>query len=43
MAREQWIRNRLIVGTCFGVDDNASEGLKEFEEEMSARETYLEE
>ena len=43
MARGQWLRTRLIVGTCFGVDHNASEGLKEFGEEMSARETDLEE
>ena len=37
MARGQWLRTRLIVGTCFGVDHNASEGLREFGEEMSAR------
>ena len=43
MERGQWLRNRLIVGTCFGVDHNTSEGLKEFGEEMSERETYLEE
>ena len=43
MAREQWLRTRLIVATCFGVDHNASEGLKEFGEELSARETELEE
>ena len=30
MARGQWMRTRLIVGTCFDVDHNASEGLKEF-------------
>ena len=27
MARGQWLRTRLIVATCFGVDQNASEGL----------------
>ena len=43
MARGQWLRTRLIVGTCFGVDHNVSEGLREFGEEMSARETDLEE
>ena len=43
MARGQWLRKRLIVGTCFGVDHNTSEGLIEFGEEMSARETELEE
>ena len=43
MARGQWLRMRLIVGTCFGVDQNASEGLREFGKEMSARETDLEE
>ena len=43
MARGQWLRMRLIVATCFGVDHNASEGLKEFGEELSARETELEE
>ena len=43
MARGLWLRTRLIVGTCFGVDHNASEGLREFGEEMSARETELEE
>ena len=36
------MRTRLIVATCFGVDHNASEGLKEFGEELSARETELE-
>ena len=30
MARGQWLRMRLVVGTCFGVDHNASELLKEF-------------
>ena len=43
MARWQWLRTRLIVGTCFGIDHNASECLREFGEEMSARETDLEE
>ena len=32
MARGQWLRTRLIFGTCFGVDHNASEGLREFGE-----------
>ena len=43
MDRGQWLRTRLIVGTCVGVDYNASKGLKEFGEEMSTREIYLEE
>ena len=43
MARGQWIRTRLIVRTCFGVDHNKSEGLGGFGEEMSTRETELEE
>ena len=43
MARGQWLRTRLIVATCFGVDYNASEGLQKFGEELSARETDLEE
>ena len=43
MARGKWLQTWMIVGTCFGVDHNASEGLKEFGEEMSARETDLEE
>ena len=43
MARGQWLRTRLIFGTCFGVDHNTSEDLREFGEEMSARETELEE
>ena len=43
MARGQWTRTGMIIGTCFGVDQNASEGLKEFGEELSARETELEE
>ena len=42
MDRGKWLRTRLIVGTCFGVEQNASEGLQEFGEEMSARETELE-
>ena len=32
----------MIVGTCLGIDHNASDGLKEFCKEMSARETELE-
>ena len=43
MARGQWLRTRLVVSTCFGVDHNASEGLQNFGEELSARETELEE
>ena len=43
MARRKWLRTWLIVRTCFGVDHNASYGLKEFGEEMLARETELEE
>ena len=43
MARGQWLRTQLIVGTCFGVDHNASEGLREFDEEVPVRETDLEE
>ena len=43
MACGQWLRTRLIVATFFGVDHNASEGLKEFGEEILARETELEE
>ena len=43
MARGQWLRTWLIVRTCFGVDHNASEGLREFCEEMSAGEIDLEE
>ena len=38
MARGQWLRTRLIVEACFGVDHNVPDGLKEFGEEMSARE-----
>ena len=34
MARGHCMRTRLIVRTCFGVDHNASEGLKEFGEEL---------
>ena len=41
MARGKWLRTRLIVATCFDVDHNASEGLKEFGEELLARETEL--
>ena len=43
MARGQGISTRLIVGTCFVVDHNASEGLREFGEEMLARETEMKE
>ena len=43
MARGKWLRTGLIVGTCFRVDHNASDRLKEFMEEMLARETELEE
>ena len=43
MARRQWLRTRLIVATCFNVDHNASEGLQNFGEELSAWETELEE
>ena len=43
LVRRQWLRTRFIVRTCFGVAHNASDGLKEFGEEMSARETELEE
>ena len=41
MVCGQWLRTRLIAGTCFGVEHNASDGLKDFGEEMSARETEL--
>ena len=41
MDRGQWLRTRLIVRTCFGVDHNALEGLREFSEEISERETEL--
>ena len=34
MARGQWMRTQLIVRTCFGVEHNALEGLKEFGEEL---------
>ena len=37
VARGKWLRTQLIVGTCFGVDHNASDGLKEFGEEFLAR------
>ena len=43
MDRGQWLRTRLIVGTFFGIEHNASGGLKQFGEEMSVRETELEE
>ena len=43
MDRGKWLRTRLIVRNCFGVDHNASEVLRYFGEEMSARETELEE
>ena len=43
MARGQWLRMRLISETCFGVDHKSLEGLRGFGEEMSARETDLEE
>ena len=43
MDRGQWLRTRLIVATCFGVDHNALEGQQNFGEELSARETKLEE
>ena len=43
MARRKWLRTRLIVATCFGMYHNASEGLQNFREELSARETELEE
>ena len=43
MSRGKWLSTRLVVGTCFGVDHNTSEGLREFGEEMSVRETDLEE
>ena len=41
MAHGQWMLTQLVLGTCFGVDHNVSKGLKEFGEEMSARETDL--
>ena len=37
MARGQWLRTRLIVATCFGVDHNALEGLQNFGEELLAQ------
>ena len=43
MAHVQWLRTWLFVATCFGVDHNASEGLQNFGEELSARETEIEE
>ena len=42
MALRQWLQTWLIVGTCVGVDHNTSEGLKYFGEDMSERETDLE-
>ena len=30
MASGHWLRTRLIVGTCIGVDHNTSEDLREF-------------
>ena len=41
MAHGQWMLTRLVLRTCFGVDHNVSKGLKEFGEEISARETDL--
>ena len=32
MARRQCLQTCLIVGTCFGVDHNASDGLEDFGE-----------
>ena len=43
VARGQWLRTWLIVGTCFGIDHNASECLRDFSKEMSARKTDMEE
>ena len=43
MAHGQWLQTQLVVGTCFRVDYNASEGLKELGEEMLASKTDLEE
>ena len=43
IACGQWLRTRLIVTKCFGVDHNALEVLQSFGEELSARETELEE
>ena len=34
MACGQWLRNRLIVATCFGMDHNASEGLQNFGDKL---------
>ena len=42
IACGQWFWNWLIVEMCFGVEHNASEGLKEFWEKMLAREMELE-
>ena len=41
MAHGQWLRTGLIVGTCFGVDHNASEVLREFGKEIFVREAKL--
>ena len=43
MSRGQWLRTKLIVETCFGLDHNTPDFLKEFGEEMLAREMELEE
>ena len=43
MACGQCLRTWLVVGTCFGMDHNASEDLEDFGEEMLAREADLEE
>ena len=43
MACGKWLRTRLIIATCFGVDHNALEGLQNIGEELSAQETELEE
>ena len=43
MARGQWTRTGLIFRTCFGVDHNALEGIREFGKELLAREIDLEE
>ena len=43
MGRGYWLMTQLIVGTCFGMDHIASEGLRDFGKEMSERETELEE
>ena len=43
MSRGHWTRTQLIAGTCFYLDHNASKGLREFGEELSVRETELDE